>query len=103
MRKTLLGIAGIAAFVAAGAGTSFSGDVNCGIVNKDLKMGRTPQDISERMMISVDDVKKCQAQAGGAANAPAGAGEAAGATGKPGAAADNPKGAAEKPVGAGGH
>ena len=101
MRRTLLGIAGITAFVAVGAGTSFGADVNCGIVNKDLKMGRTPQDISERMMISVDDVKKCQAQGGAAGTA--GAGEAAGATGKPGAAADNPKSPVEKPVGAGGH
>ena len=101
MRKTLLGIAGGVVLLLAGASAGVAGDVNCGIVNKDLKMGRTPQDISERMMISVDDVKKCQAQAGAAGTA--GAGEAAGATGKPGAAADNPKPAAEKPVGAGGH
>jgi len=102
MRKTLLGIAGTAALLVAGASAGFAADVNCGIVNKDLKMGRTAQDISERMMISVDDVKKCQAQAGGTTGT-VGAGEAAGATGKPGAAADNPKDPAEKPVGAGGH
>ena len=52
MRKTLLGIAGTAALLLAGTSAGFAGDVNCGIVNKDLKMGRTPQDISERMMIS---------------------------------------------------
>jgi hypothetical protein len=98
MRKTLLGIAGTAVLLLAGAGAGFASDVNCGIVNKDLKMGRDPKDISERMMISVDDVKKCQAQAGAAAGG-AGAGE----TGKPGAAADNPKGAGEKPAGMGGH
>ena len=105
MRSTLLGLAGITALVVAAAGTSFAADVNCGIVNKSLAMGRTVDEVATTTMISPDDVKKCQAEAkkGGAANAPAGAGEAAGATGKPGAAADNPKSPVEKPVGSGGH
>ena len=62
MRKALLGIAGACVLVLAGAAIG-SAQVNCGIVNKDLKMGRTAQDIAERMMISTDDVKKCEEQA----------------------------------------
>ncbi len=74
MRKALLGVAGIGALLLAGATPSHAGSVNCGIINKDLKMGRTPQDISERMMVSVEDVKKCQEEAAKAeAGAPAGA------------------------------
>jgi hypothetical protein len=84
MRKRLLGIAGIGLLFAAAATPGYA-QVNCGIVNKDLKMGRTAQDISERMMISVDDVKKCEAEAkkDSPAAAPAAAGEkpAAGAAG----------------------
>jgi hypothetical protein len=63
MRKVWLSVAGVAALVLGGAALGQAGPVNCGIVNKDLQMGRTPQDISERMMISVDDVKKCEAEA----------------------------------------
>ena len=77
MRKALLGIAGASIMLLATTSPGFAGAVNCGIVNKDLKMGRTPQDIAERMMISVDDVKKCQEEAAKAAPAPAAAGEAA--------------------------
>ena len=79
MRKQLLGIAGIGLLILAAATPGYS-QVNCGIVNKDLKMGRTPQDIAERMMISVDDVKKCQSEAKDAGEkAGAAAGEKAGA------------------------
>ena len=63
MRRVWLSVAGVAALVLGGAALGQAGSVNCGIVNKDLQMGRTPQDISERMMISVDDVKKCEAEA----------------------------------------
>jgi hypothetical protein len=35
--------------------------VNCNQVRKYLETGRTPQDIADTMVISVDDVKKCQA------------------------------------------
>ena len=76
MHKRLLGIAGIGLFLAAAATPGYA-QVNCGIVNKDLKMGRTAQDIAERMMISVDDVKKCEAEAKKDSNAaaPAAGGE----------------------------
>ena len=81
MRKVLLGIAGVSILLLATTIPGLAGPVNCGIVNKDLKMGRTPQDIAERMMISVDDVKKCEEEAAkagtGAGAAPATAGEAA--------------------------
>jgi len=87
MRKTLLGVAGASVLLVVAA--NGSAQVNCGIVNKDLQMGRTAQDIAERMMISVDDVKRCEAQAKKDTAAPA----AAPVTGeKPGAA----------PAGAGG-
>jgi len=35
--------------------------VNCDQVNKYLKTGRTPQDVADTMVISIDEVKKCQA------------------------------------------
>jgi hypothetical protein len=75
MRKALLSVAGASVLVLAGAAIG-SAQVNCGIVNKDLKMGRTAQDIAERMMISTDDVKKCEEQAKKDAPAAAPAGEA---------------------------
>ena len=34
--------------------------VNCGIIKKDLERGRTAQDISERMGVSVAEVNKCK-------------------------------------------
>lgn len=72
MRKSLLSVAGASILLLAGAATG-SAQVNCGIVNKDLKMGRTAQDIAERMMISVDDVKKCEAEGKKDSAAPAAA------------------------------
>ncbi len=98
MRKTLLGVAGAAALLLAVPSPGFSGSVNCGIIMKDLEAGRDPKDIAELKAISIDEVKKCQAEAGGAK-----AGGAADATGKPGAAAENPKTEKEAPVGSGGH
>jgi len=44
--------------------------VNCGLIKKDLDMGRKVEDIAERMAVSVDEVKKCQA--GAATTGPAG-------------------------------
>ncbi|MFN2427402.1 MAG: hypothetical protein ABR587_13260 [Candidatus Binatia bacterium] len=38
--------------------------VNCKLVNRDLELGRTPADISERMGIPVADVQKCKAEGG---------------------------------------
>ncbi len=68
MRKALLSVAGASLLLLTGASIG-SAQVNCGIVNKDLQMGRTAQDIAERMMISTDDVKKCEAEAKKAAPA----------------------------------
>jgi hypothetical protein len=56
---------------------------NCGLVKKDLAMGRTPEDISERMMVTVDEVKKCQEDGGAAAPAAGGAAPAGEAEKKP--------------------
>jgi len=75
MRKTVLGVFGASALVLAVAVPGFAGP-NCGLVKKDLAMGRTPEDISERMMVPVDEVKKCQTE-GGAAAAPGAAAPAA--------------------------
>ena len=46
--------------------------LNCDQVKKYLKTGRTPQDVADTMVIPVDDVKKCQGEAGAAAPAAAG-------------------------------
>ena len=52
-----------------GAGSAFAGP-NCAQVNKYLQTGRTPQDVADTMVISVDDVKKCQAESGKAGAPP---------------------------------
>ena len=78
MRRGFLGVFGATALLLAIAAPSMAGP-NCGLVKKDLDMGRTPEDISERMMVSVDEVKKCQeggAAAGAAGGAAAPAGDA---------------------------
>ncbi len=73
MRIALLGIAGAALLVLTGITSSIAGDVNCGIIMKSVKMGRSVQDIAETMMISTADVEKCKkedaekAKEGGAA------------------------------------
>src|SRR6266545_4394100 len=61
--------------------TAFAG-VNCNQVKKYLGTGRSVQDVAETMVISLDDVKKCQeggdaAAAGAAPAAPAAAAGAA--------------------------
>jgi hypothetical protein len=57
MKKQMIVAAALCtAFVAGNAAAA----VNCGIVNRDLKMGRTPQDISERMGVPVSDVNACK-------------------------------------------
>lgn len=63
MRTALLSIAGAAALVLAGPPSSFASDVNCGIVMKSVKMGRSAQDIADTMMISTADVEKCKKEA----------------------------------------
>jgi hypothetical protein len=62
MRKTVLGVVAMGMVILASAGLSFASGPNCAMVKKDLSMGRTPDDIAERMMTTVDEVKKCQAQ-----------------------------------------
>ncbi len=82
-RTMLSGV--LALGVSLGAGSAFAGP-NCNQVNKYLGTGRTPQDVADTMVVSVEDVKKCQQEAakggaapgaaavpaGGAASAPAG-------------------------------
>lgn len=61
MRRTVLSVVAVSAVLLASAGVSLAGP-NCAMVKKDLSMGRTPDDIAERMMTTVDEVKKCQSQ-----------------------------------------
>jgi hypothetical protein len=67
MRTALLTIAGAGVLLLAATAPSVASDVNCGIVMKSVKMGRSAQDIADTMMISTSDVEKCKA---GAAEAP---------------------------------
>jgi hypothetical protein len=73
MRKDFVIAMAAGALVLAGAQAAVAG-VNCGLVKKDLEMGRTVEDISERMMAPIEEVKKCQEEGGGAGSnvAPAG-------------------------------
>ncbi len=66
MRTALLSIAGASVLVLAGLAPSFATDVNCGIVMKSVKMGRSNQDIAETMMISTSDIEKCKKEAAAA-------------------------------------
>lgn len=54
-------------------------DVNCKQVKKYLGTGRTAQDVADTVVISIEDVKKCQA-----------GGDAAGKSAAPSAAAPAP-------------
>ena len=63
MRAAWLSLTGAALMVLAGSAASFASDVNCGIVMKSVKMGRSPQDIADTMMISTSDVEKCKKEA----------------------------------------
>ncbi len=60
MRTALLTIAGAGVLLLAGLTPSYASDVNCGIVMKSVKMGRSAQDIADTMMISTADVEKCK-------------------------------------------
>ena len=83
MKQSILGL-GVAVLLAT-AGLGTAGAVNCKQVNKYLDTGRSVSDIAETMVISEDDVKKCQAEkaatppttppAGGTKTAPAGSEE----------------------------
>jgi hypothetical protein len=63
MRTALLSITGAGVLVLAGLAPSFASDVNCGIVMKSVKMGRSAQDIADTMLISTSDVEKCKKEA----------------------------------------
>jgi hypothetical protein len=63
MRAALLSLTGAAILAFTGAASSFASDVNCGIVMKSVKMGRSAQDIADTMMISTSDVEKCKKEA----------------------------------------
>jgi hypothetical protein len=67
MRRLLVSVVGSGLMLVATAGPGFC-EVNCKLVAKDMSMGRTPEDIAERMGASVDEVRKCQADAGAAAS-----------------------------------
>ncbi|HYB98426.1 MAG TPA: hypothetical protein VEC57_04755 [Candidatus Limnocylindrales bacterium] len=71
MKKPILGVVGAMALIAATAAPGVAA-VNCGLIKKDLDMGRKVEDIAERMAVSVDEVKKCQQQQGGAVGGQAG-------------------------------
>jgi hypothetical protein len=63
MRAAWLSLTGAAILAFTGAASSFASDVNCGIVMKSVKMGRSAQDIADTMMISTSDVEKCKKEA----------------------------------------
>lgn len=63
MRTALLGIAAAGLLVMTTVTASVASDVNCGIVMKSVKMGRSAQDIADTMMISTSDVEKCKKEA----------------------------------------
>jgi hypothetical protein len=70
MNRSILGL-GVAVLLAT-AGLGTAGAVNCKQVNKYLDTGRSVSDVAETMVISEDDVKKCQAEkAAQPANPPA--------------------------------
>jgi hypothetical protein len=87
-RATISGF--LALGLCLGASSAFAAP-NCAQVNKYLQTGRTPQDVAETMVIGVDEVKKCQAEAGKAGAAPA-----APAAGAPAAPAGETKEAPKK-------
>ena len=63
MRTALLTIAGAGVLLLATTAPSVASDVNCGIVMKSVKMGRSAQDIADTMMISTSDIEKCKSAA----------------------------------------
>ena len=80
MKRSILALGVAVLLTTAGLGTANA--VNCKQVNKYLETGRSVSDIAETMVISEDDVKKCQEEkaaapaatppAGGTKTAPAG-------------------------------
>jgi hypothetical protein len=72
MRRALLTMTGAGLLMLIGTAPSVASDVNCGIVMKSVKMGRSAQDIADTMAISTSDVEKCKAEAAKAPAQPAG-------------------------------
>jgi hypothetical protein len=58
-----LGILVLAAGMLVGTAGLSAAEVNCKQVNKYLQTGRSTKDVAETMVISEEDVKKCQDQA----------------------------------------
>ena len=63
MRTALLRYGAAGVLTLALAIPSFAADVNCGIVMKSVKMGRSAQDIADTMLISTADVEECKKKA----------------------------------------
>lgn len=61
MRTALVSI--MSGFFLLTFSTTGFAEVNCGIVMKSVKMGRSAQDIADTMMISTSDIEKCKAEA----------------------------------------
>lgn len=72
MRRALLTLTGAGLLMLVGTAPSFAADVNCGIVMKSVKMGRSADDIADTMMISKSDIEKCKAEADKAGSQPPG-------------------------------
>ena len=71
MKRSILGLGVAVLLTVAGAGTASA--VNCKQVNKYLDTGRSVSDVAETMVVSEDDVKKCQEEKAAApATPPAG-------------------------------
>jgi len=80
VRQLILGAAGtVVALVLAGPVPAPAGEVNCKFVLKNLSIGRTPEEVAETMMISVEQIEKCQAEAAAQKAAEGQAGGGAGA------------------------
>jgi hypothetical protein len=62
MRTALLSVGAAGVLTLAIAAQGFA-EVNCGIVMKSVKMGRSAQDIADTMLISTADVEKCKKEA----------------------------------------
>ena len=58
MKRSILALGVAVLLTTAGLGTASA--VNCKQVNKYLETGRSVSDIAETMVISEDEVKKCQ-------------------------------------------
>ncbi len=71
--------------ITLGAGSAFAGP-NCNQVNKYLGTGRTPEDVADTMVVSLEDVKKCQQEAAKGGAAPGAAAAPAGGAASPPAA-----------------